>query len=184
MLKGTVICVHLLENRETTQANISKELDISLSTVNRTIKKLEKIGALEVKNRGLRVMDPEKILMHLANIRNLQKDIVYETRSDKPVQEIEKSMPAGTQFTAYTAYKHRFQDSPADYSEVYTYANKGAIQEIKKRFPSKKGPSNLIVLKKEPKIPVTNALIFADLWNLREWYAKEFVEGLRDRVLE
>lgn len=179
-----MICIYLLENRETTQAKTAKELDISLSTVNRTVKKLEKMGAVKIKTRSLHIIDPEKILMHLANIRNLERDIKYKTRVNKPVQDIERSMPSETQFTAYTAYKLKYEEVPADYSEIYVYAEKEALEEIKKRFPPKKGPENLIVLEKEPKIKLTDALVFADLWNLREWYAKDFVEGLRDRILE
>lgn len=184
MLKRTLICIYLLENRETTQSQVSQDLEVSLSTVNRTVKKLEKMGAVKVKARSLKVIDPEKVLMHLANIRNLQEDITYKTRVDEPIRKIERSMPQGIKFTAFTAYKDRYEEVPADYSEVYVYADKEALNEIKRRFPPKKGPPNLIVLKREPKVTVTDPLMFADLWNLKEWYAKEFVEGLRDRILE
>lgn len=184
MKKGIMICLQLLKNRETTQAEVSRELNVSLSTVNRTVKKLEKMGAAEVKKRGLKVTDPEKVLMYLANIRNPHKDVEYKTRADKTVQEIEKSMPAGTQFTAYTAYKFKYEDVPADYSEVYVYANEEALERIKERFPPEEGPPNLFVLGEEKNVKVTDPLIFADLWNMKEWYAKEFLEGLRDRILE
>ena len=182
MKKSVLVCLRLMEVTKTSQADLAREIKISTSTVNRTIKKLESMGAVDIKPRGLNVIDREKILMYLASIRNPHKDITYKTRSDKSVKEIEKLMPGEVEFTAYTAYKLRYKDVPADYSEVYVYGDKDAAPEIKDRFPPQKGPSNLYLLKKETE--VTPSLIFADLWNLREWYAKEFTGVLRDRILE
>ncbi|MFP4046070.1 MAG: helix-turn-helix domain-containing protein [Candidatus Aenigmatarchaeota archaeon] len=182
MKKGVMVCLKLMEGEEFTQASLSENLGVSLSTVNRTVKKLERMGAVDIKTRGLEVLDKEKILMYLASIRDPHRDIIYRTRVEKEVMEIEKNMPGGIDFTAYTAYRLKYNDVPADYSEVYVYADEEGLEEIKTRFPEKKGPKNLIVLKKE--IGVSPALIFADLWNLREWYSKEFVGDLRDRILE
>ena len=183
MKKGVQTCVWLLEHRETTQAETARSIGASLSTVNNTVKKLERMGAVRAGRRSLKVVDPEKALMFLVNARNLYADVVYATRVDASVGEIEKSMPPGTVFTAYSAYKFKYEDVPADYSEVYVYANDEALKEIRKRFPLRKGPANLFVLKREVE-DVSDALVFADLWNLREWYAKDFVRGLRDRILE
>ncbi|MCK4328017.1 MAG: winged helix-turn-helix domain-containing protein [Candidatus Diapherotrites archaeon] len=182
MRKRVLVCVWLMENRETTQKAAAEALGVSLSTVNATVKALERIGAVDVRQRGLRVVDPEKALMWLANMRDVYRDVVYSTRAVAAVGEIEKGMPPGTEFTAFTAYKFKYNDVPADYSEVYVYADEEALGEIKKRFPPRKGPANLFVLEKDGE--VTDALVFADLWNLREWYAKEFVGALRDRILE
>ncbi len=182
MKKGVMVCAWLMDHEKTTQAEMSRELDISLSTVNRTVKKLENMGAVDVSNRGLKTRDKEKILMYMASIRNTEKDLVYRTRVNKKVREIERSMPGGVEFTAYTAYKFIYEEVPADYSEVYVYADEQAFDEIKRRFPKTKGPPNLFVFKKE--MEVNDALIFADLWNIKEWYAKEFTRELHDRVLE
>lgn len=177
-----MVCTWLMDHEKTTQAEISRELSMSLSTVNRAVKKLENMGAVDISRRSLKTRDKEKILMYMASIRNPRKDIVYSTRVNKTVREIERSMPGGVEFTAYTAYKFRYEDVPADYSEVYVYADEQSTCEIKKRFPEMKGPPNLFVLKKE--IEVNDALIFADLWNLKEWYAKEFTGEMHDRILE
>lgn len=182
MQKSVIVCGWLMDHEKTSQAEISRELDISLSTVNRTAKKLEKMGAVEISSRSLKTRDKEKILMFMASIRNTEKDIVYETRVNEKVREIERSMPGGVEFTAYTAYKFRYGEVPADYSEVYVYAENSGLEEIKKRFPERKGPPNLFVLKKET--TVNEALIFADLWNMKEWYAKEFTREMHDRILE
>ena len=102
------------------------------------------------------------------------------------VKEIEKSMPSGITFTAFTAFRLKFRDVPADYSEVYVYAEEEELGEIKKRFPQKGGPANLIVLLKPEKFGnekiVSNELMFVDLWNLKEWYAKEFLKALRQKM--
>lgn len=177
-----MVCAWLMDHDKTSQAEISRELDMSLSTVNRAVKKLEKMGAVEVSSRSLKTRDKEKILMYLASIRDTERDIVYQTRVNEKVRDIEASMPGGTEFTAYSAFKFRYDDVLADYSEVYVYAGDEEIEEIKRRFPERKGPSNLFVLKKE--MDVDDALIFADLWNLKEWYAKEFTREMHDRILE
>ena len=182
MKKAVMICAWLMDHERTTQAEISKEMDMSLSTVNRTVKKLEGMGAVEVSSRSLKSRDREKILLYMASMRDTEKDMVYRTRVNDSVRGIEKSMPGGVEFTAYTAYKFRYEDVPADYSEVYVYADEPGIEEIKNRFPKKKGPPNLFVLRKEMK--VNDALVFADLWNLKEWYAKEFTREMYDRILE
>ena len=182
MEKGAKICVWLLGHPETTQAEAARELGVSLSTVNGLVKKLESMGAVSIGQRHLRVVDSEKVLIHLANMRSVGKDLLYSTRVEAPVTQIEKSMPPGALFTAYSAYKFKYKEVPADYSEVYVYADEEALKEIKRRFPPRKGPPNLFVLKKEFE-KVSDALLFADLWNLREWYAKDFVRGLRGRIL-
>ena len=177
-----MVCAWLMDHEKTSQAEIARELDISLSTVNRAVKKLEKMGAVEIFSRSLETRDKEKILMYMASIRNTEKDIVYRTRVNEKVRDIERSMPGGVEFTAYTAYKFKYEDVPADYSEVYLYADDEATEEIERRYPQVKGPPNLFVLKKE--IEVNDALIFADLWNMKEWYAKEFTRKMHDRILE
>ena len=58
-------------------------------------------------------------------------------------------------FTGYTAYKLRFDDVPADYSEVYVYADETELDQIKKRLlffkisEKNKLNYNFFVLKKE-----------------------------------
>ena len=171
------------KNRTLTQAAISRKLSISLSAVNAAVKAIERIGAVEVLPRNFKVVDIKKILYFWASIRNVQKDIIYSTRVEQPVTEIEKSLPDNAVFAAYTAHKLMFGTVPADYSEVYAYCD----ESIKKRFLPEKGTANLFVLKKDGMIEkygktTTVANTFVDLWNLREWYAKEFVKTLEETL--
>ncbi|MBS3118235.1 helix-turn-helix domain-containing protein [Candidatus Woesearchaeota archaeon] len=171
------------KNRVLTQAEIARVLNCSLSTVNRAVGNLERMGAVEVRTRNLHVLDIKKILLYWASLRNLPRDVIYATRVEKPVREIEKLMPEMVIFGAYSAYKFIFNDVPADYSEVYVYGD----ESLKKRFPSAKGPPNLFVLGRDDRMGkygkrVTSANLFVDLWNLREWYAKEFIKAMEEKL--
>ena len=171
---------------EATQAGIAKKLGISLSTVNNALKPLQRIGAIEKMRFGFRLVDREKALVFFATARNLEKDVVFSTRADLGALEIEKLMPAGIVFTAYSAFRLRFGEVPADYSEVYVYAGEEELVELKKRFPARSGPPNITALAggelfKQEKI-ASNELVFADLWNLKEWYAKEFIKALEQKM--
>lgn len=169
------------KTRKLTQAELARTLKISLSIVNNAIKQLERIGSVKINSRSFQVIDIKKILLYWASIRNLQKDIIYETRVEKPVKEIEKLMPDDIIFGSYTAYKLLFKDVPADYSEVYVYGD----EDLKERFPKRKGAPNLFVLKKDSKMKektTTVANTYVDLWNLREWYAKDFIKAMEEKL--
>lgn len=181
---------HALNKRKEalTQLCLSKKLGISLNTVNNAIAPLRRIGAVQVRQRSLAVSDLKKLILYFASVRNLQKDVCWQTRVEAPPSQIEKNMPAGAVFTAYSAYKFLFDDVPADYSEVYVYASEKILQELQRRFPKKEGPANLFVLKADENMLQTAkggiapiSQIYVDLWNLPQWYAKEFLEALERR---
>lgn len=174
-------------NHRLTQLELSKNLNFSLSTVNLAIKKLEKINSVKIEKMGFRVIDVKKIIYYWASIRNLEKDIIYKTRAEMPAVEIEKSMPPKITYGAYSAYKFKYKDIPADYSEIYIYADEKELDEIKKRFPKNEKIPNLFILKKDKLIEKysntgTTAQIFVDLWNVKEWYAKEFIKNLENKI--
>jgi hypothetical protein len=170
-------------NRRLTQSQLSKKLGLSLSMVSLAIRPLRRMGAVEVKPRGLKVSDPKKVLLYWASIRNVQKDIVYSTRAEMSVADIEKNMPHGIVFTAYSAYRMRFGDAPADYSEVYVY---GDAEEVRKRFPPSMNTPNIFVLKAREAgrqaETAGNPRMFVDLWNLGTWYAKDFLKALEVKL--
>ncbi len=155
-----------------TQLGIATKLHLSLNTVNTALAPLRSMGAVRINSRSLDIVSVRKILLYWASVRRLDKDILYQTRVEAPVADIEKQMPADVLFTAYSAYRFRFGSAPADYSEVYVYA---AVPEMERRFPPAKGPPNLFVLRPVPG-EVTAAQLFVDLWNLKEWYAKAFLD--------
>jgi hypothetical protein len=190
MQKKEMVYRQLLLTPETTQLELSKKLKISLSTVNNAIQPLRNMGAVSVKPRKMRVVDKEKLLLYWASVNILIGLVLYKTRVDMTVSQIEKSMPPNILFTAYSGYKLRFKDVPADYSEVYIYATKKSLGTLKRRFPENKKAPNLFVLLPDSHLVkvsknniVTDHQMFVDLWNLPEWYAKEFVVRLKERIL-
>ena len=175
------------KNNKMTQLAIALKLNISLSTVNHALRPLRAMVAVDVKLKNFAVVDGKKILYYWASLRSVGKDIVYKTRIEKPVQKIESEMPASIIYGAFSAYKFKFKDVPADYSESYVYSDDESLDEIKKRFPESKNVPNLFVLKKDDLMEnygktTTLAQTFVDLWNLREWYAKEFLTALEKKI--
>lgn len=169
------------KNNTLTQSYLAKALNISLSMVNLALKPLRKMNAIKIKQRSFGIIDRKKILYYWASARNLEKDIIYKTRVEKPVREIESEMPPDIIYSAYSAYKFKFEDVPADYSEVYIYSDN--IKEIEKRFPKNDKTPNLFILKKDNNLKeMTVANIFVDLWNLKEWYAKDFLTALETKL--
>lgn len=168
-----------------TQLELARRLDISLSTVNNALQPLRSMGAVKVNRRSFEVVSARKMLYFWASVRNLDRDVIYKTRVDVKgtVAEIEKGMPPNVVFTAYSAYRLRFNDAAADYSEVYVYGNNEGLKEVMKRFPQKNNNPNLFVLRKDfadKEMPL--AQMFVDLWNLKEWYAKDFLTALEGRM--
>ncbi len=190
MQKKDMVYRQLLLTPETTQLELSKKLKISLSTVNNAIQPLRNMGAVSVKPRKLRVEDKEKLLLYWASINDLLDHVIYKTRVDTNVGQIEKSMPPKILFTAYSGYKLRYKDVPADYSEIYVYTTQKGLDSLLRRFPKNKKVPNLFVLEADSHLLkvsknniVTDHQMFVDLWNLPEWYAKEFVIKLKERIL-
>ncbi|MEM1554827.1 MAG: hypothetical protein QXJ72_08105, partial [Thermoproteota archaeon] len=105
-------------------------------------------------------------------------------------EKIESEVPANTVFTAYSAFKFRFKKIPSDYSEVVVY---GVARDFERRFGKARTQlkPNLIVLNLDEHLvkfkiaPI--AQIFVDLWNLKSWYARDFLkemERIIDGILE
>ncbi|MFQ6121109.1 MAG: hypothetical protein ACE5KE_14635 [Methanosarcinales archaeon] len=172
-----------LKNKKLTQNYLSAELEVSLSTVNNALKPLKKINVVKINPMNFVVLDPYKMLLFWATKRRFGGDIFYKTRFEDGVSEIEKLMPEEVIFGAFSAFKLRFGETPADYSEVYVYAEK----KWSERFPERKGPSNVFFLKKEKILEkygrvTTLAQTFVDLWNINTWYAQEFLKKLEERL--
>src|SRR3989338_1635497 len=194
MKKLELVYRHLLyesmekKNRELTISSLAKTLNLSLSTVHLALKPLVRMNAVKMRLMGFTVIDVKKIIYYWASIRNVGKDIIYATRVDEPVKEIEKQMPDDVVFTAFSGYKFRFKDVPADYSEVYAYGG----ESIKKRFKQNTNNPNLFVLQTDGMVgsygkTATIAQLFVDLWNLKQWYAEDFLTALEvhlGRILE
>lgn len=194
MLKIETIWHHILYlaiekgQFQSTQKGLAHELGYSLSTVNLAIRKIADIGCADVSARFFVLRDVKKLLYFWATHRNLKKDIIYQTYVDEPVLEIEGLIPGGAIFACYTAARMLWKEPPADYSNVYVYFDKTKIDTLITRFPYVKSDNpNLFVLAMYPKQPeygVTTTIpqTFADVWNLHDWYAKDFLHEIERRV--
>ena len=173
-----------------TQKEFAEKYGFSLSTVFNALKIPRSSGIIEAGGRGFNVLDSEKFLYLWATLRRMKKDIFYKTRVEKPVRQIEGEMPPGVIFGAFSAYVKRYKDAPADYDKVYIYAQKSRLAEIKRRFPAQKGRENLIVLLADPWLKTFGTGItpdcqtFVDLWNISDWFAKDFLEALKQKLLK
>lgn len=169
-----------------TQKEIALKFRFSTCTVFNALKIPRKSGVIEVTGRNFRLRDKEKLLLIWATQRNFQRDIIYSTHVDMPVLEIESSVPADSIFGAFSAYRLKYNEAPADYAIVCVYSKN--LEEIKKRFPFQKGYKNLFVIKPDLYLERFGKLTpdiqtFVDLWNIPEWYAKDFLEALKNKII-
>lgn len=152
-----------------------------LSTIHQALERPRAIGAVRGGFDGLRVIDPKRLQLLWAGRRDLMADVVYETRVALPVREIEARLPSTAIPTAFTAYvRLEGRNVIADYDQVVVYAEGN---EIRRRFPSKKGRPNLVVLDPDPILPrygvvAPRCQIYVDLFNLPSWQAQRFLEAL------
>ena len=179
-----------LEKREFrhTQKAISEHFGYSLSTVNLAIKEAESVGAIKMSGKFFTVSDVKKLLYFWATHRNLTRDIIYKTWVDEPISEIEGLIPDGAIFACYTSAREILKEAPSDYSKVYFYFDENQLETVKKRFPPTKSlDANLFVLKayswqKDYGLTASLPQSFVDLWNLSDWYAKDFLEALERKI--
>ena len=175
------------KKREFTQNKLAEKLSFSLSTVFNSLRELRQLGIVRVTGRNFVIEDSEKFLYFWATHRKFQSGIIYKTHSALPVREIEGSMPASIMPACYSAYRARYGEPQADYDKVYIYADNEGLQEVQQRFPKLDGYANVIVLKSDQYLAsygsaTPDIQTFADLWNLDDWYAKEFLNALKEKI--
>lgn len=161
-----------------TITELAKKYSLSTSVVNHALIPLRNLNIVKINKTSSKIIDWERLLFFWATRRNLKKDIIYSTFSPSPVFNGEGLMPADVIPTAFTAFRYLFKKTPADYDHIYFYSNK--VEKIIKRFPKSKRPPNIFILKPDPYLLKSKKLrlaqLFVDLWNLPEWYAKDFTD--------
>lgn len=161
-----------------TITELAKKYTLSTSVVNHALIPLRNLNIVKINKTSSKVIDWERLLFFWATRRNLKKEIIYSTFSPLPVYDREGLMPPEVIPTGYTTFRYLLNKTPADYDHVYFYSKK--IEKIVMRFPISKRPPNIFILKPDPYLLKTKKLslaqLFVDLWNLPEWYAKDFQE--------
>lgn len=159
-----------------TISELAKKFSLSSSVVYHALTPLRELNIIQVGKFSSQVTDWERLLFFWATKRSLKKDIIYQTFSNQSAFDREGLMPAAIIPTAYTAFRLRFKKTPADYDHVYFYSLD--LAEVKRRFPPKKDSPNIFILKPDSFLAkrkkISLGQLFVDLWNLPEWYAKEF----------
>jgi len=174
-----------LDSRQSTfrQQGLATLFHLSSSTVSLALQPLRELGAVKVNSRGFEITDFDKILYHWANHRRLSSDLTTHIHVNLPILEIEGCLPNGSIPTAYTAYRERFTEPPAQYDKVYCYHSQP--QTILDRFAPETtpGPPNLFILQSDPHLTsLSLPQLFVDLWGLSDWYAKDFVTAVKARI--
>jgi len=169
------------------QKNLAEVCDLSLGTVNPIITRLEQIGAVERKPLGFRLIDPKRAILYWAVTRDLPKDIKYATFCPKKVEDIEADLPPGSILTAYSGFRAKFGATPADYSQVFVYADPEVIRRACK--PTQRKKYNLFVLDFDDHLKGLSSgnvaplvQIYVDLWQLGA-PASRFVEEMERKLV-
>jgi len=173
-------------DRRSSITRLSGELGFSVSTIHQALERPRSIGAIRGGFDGLRVIDPKRLQLLWAARRDLLADIVYETRVAMSMADIEARLPLSAIPTAYTALvRLEGKNLIADYEQVVAY---GLANEVRRRFPPKKGKANLVVLDPDPLLALYGVVaprcqIYADLFNLPSWQAQRFLGAMDERWL-
>jgi len=193
MKKIEFVWRHLLNERLTHHQNSFRQQDLadllglSSSTVNLALRPLRATGAVRISKRGFEIADLEKILFHWANHHQLVPQL--HLHLPLPPQEIEGQLPDGSVTTAYSAVREIFTEPPADYDKVYCYHPQPEIVIARFQTLTTPAPPNLFVLSSDPLLAgygpqITLGHLFVDLWNLPDWYAKDFVHFIKVKIDE
>ena len=185
-----LVQARLNNKKKFTQKELAQKFGFSLSTVFNALKTPRDNHSIEVMPRFFILENYPKLLYLWANEHSLKREMIYQGRINKNILELENETPDWASFGFYSAYKFLYQDTPADYDHLYIYVDSGELTKLKKRFdlPSKVDFSpNFFVLKKDPWLKfysekMTPEQIFVDIWNSDEWYAKDFLKALEDKL--
>lgn len=170
-----------------TQKELASKFGYSLSTVNHALKIPASLGAIRKTSKFFILEDFEKLLFYWASVRNLQKDIIYQTYLDYSITELEGLVPAKSVYGGYTAAKKILSEPPADYSKIYFYFPENKLDYLKERFPPSLKEANIFVLKLHATMLSYGSITtlpqtFVDIWNLHDWYARDFTKSLEEKI--
>jgi hypothetical protein len=196
MLKKEVIWREILvqsrlkKKRIFTQKELALNFGFSLSTVHNALKAPRQNHSIKVTGRFFVLENYQKLLYLWANEHSFKKEILYQGKTGSDILELEKQIPPEITFGLYSAFKFYYQEAPADYDHLYLYIEPKDLETFKKRFqlPEKsKAPANIFFFKKDSWLNLYREAmpleqIFVDIWNSPEWYAKDFLKQLEEKL--
>ena len=171
-----------------TQQELAETFAYSLSTVNSALSVPSQVGAVRKESKFFVLQDFFKLLYFWASLRNLEKDLIYKTYVAGSVLEIEGLLPPESIYAGYSAGRRHLTEAPADYDKVHFYLPTEQLNKTKVRFPEEeKKPTNLFVYKLNPQMKLYGSYTslpqtFVDIWNLKDWYSRDFTQGLEAKI--
>lgn len=185
------ILIQARKNKRTvfTQKELAADFGFSTSTIFNALKVPRQASIISVSGRNFRLESYEKLLHLWASHRSLIKDIYFQAELKEDAQNIESVMPPEANFGLYSAVRLILNSEPADYDHVFIYLDPSKLSRVIERFPERRERSNhpnFFVLQpddwlsKYPEIPLEQ--IFVDIWNAPEWYAKDFLKALEEKL--
>ena len=185
------ILIGLLNKKEGfKQIELSKKCSISIGLVNKTMKRLKEMGAVELFPMQFKVIDASKILFDWAAKRNLGKEISEKYCINMEIREIEKSLPFI--LTAYSGWRLLSKNIPFEYGRVYAYVpeekkelldvwlnDKQIIQGRENLFIVFTDDKHLIEESKKGIAPIPQ--IFVDLYSLPDFESKYFIKDILEK---
>lgn len=174
-----------------TQQGLADDFGYSISTVNHALEIPTAMGAIRKAGKFFVLEDFRKLLYYWASVRELDKDVVYMTRSDLSAREIEKLAVPDSILAGYVAAKHILGEPPADYTQVHFYVMEQQLEELKRRFPAiskiDKHEANVLAFR-APEVMqqyghiTTIIQTFVDIWNFSDWYSRDFISALEKKM--
>lgn len=172
-----------------TQQELAQKFGFSLSTVFNALKVPRQNHSLKVTGRFFILENYKKLLYLWATERSLKRDIIFEGLVNKDINELEAEVPADVVFGLYSAYKFLYHETPADYDHLYLYLNSTEIKKLQHylNISAAGFASNVFLLTKDPWLldygkVIPPEQIFVDIWNSSEWYAKDFLKSLEEKL--
>lgn len=167
-----------------TQQDLAAKFQYSSSTVNYALDVPAQMGAIRKTSKFFILEDFDKLLYYWASVRSFEKDIEYATYYPCSITKAEGEIPAGGIYAGYSAAKILLGEAPADYSKLYCYHS--SVEDFKKRFPeNKERDPSIFVLKKPENMQGSTTTLpqaFVDIWNMRDWYSKDFTRLLEEKM--
>lgn len=185
------ILIGVLNKKEKfNQLELSKRCHVSIGLVNKTLKRMEEIGALEIFPMQFRILDSSKIILDWAAKRRINKEISEKYYVDMKTTEIEKSLPFI--LTAYSAWRLLNKNAPIEYNKVYAYVPENEKEIVKiwlKDKKIKKGKENIFFIFTDDRHLIENCKgkiapipqIFVDIYGLSEFESKYFLKDILDK---
>lgn len=174
-----------------TQKELAQKFGFSLSTVFNALKIPRAANIIEVTRIFFILKDYSKLLFLWAASRSFQKDIIFKGFSKFNISELESMAPSESVFGLYSAFKFQFNNIPAEYDHLYLYMSETEFKKNICRFSFEENKSknfrNVFILKKDKWLEnygdfILPEQIYADIWNAPEWYAKDFLRILQEKL--